>query len=234
MVLRLLYIRIFLLRPILLLVAQASNNTEAKDHKNEDRLENQLAVEACKLCVSTAQTLIEHIYENMNNFYWTSISHKLHCKASPANLPPPPSADHKQPDAFSCAVVFIAAQFGPAPDLDINSASLQASWSQCIELFEYYKPQLTSASHVLRILETLEDRLKAKGPAPTTANEDMSTDWERLADSSVSLSRLEGLGFDSNWAMLDDLLPADWFATSINRDMGSAEGVFGIGWEELT
>jgi hypothetical protein len=80
---RFLYIRIFLLRPILLLVAEVATNPpgEKKPYKNES-LEQQLALKACSLCVSTVQTLIAHIYKNMDSSYWTSISHKIHCKTS--------------------------------------------------------------------------------------------------------------------------------------------------------
>ncbi|KAH7142956.1 fungal-specific transcription factor domain-containing protein, partial [Dactylonectria estremocensis] len=208
---RLLYIHIFLLRPILLSVTQASNDTQSLD---DDRLEHQLALKACRLCISRAQTLIAHMYENMDSSYWTSISHKIHY-------------------AFSCAVVLIAARLCPMPEVDISSTSLQASWSQCIELFEYYEPHFPSASHVLQILEMLEDRLQAEDYAPPDVNEDISADTQRLLDSALSLGHLEGLGLDSNWIMLDDLLQGDWLSKCVAEETSLGETMFGVGWEEL-
>ena len=79
---RLLYIRVFLLRPVLLFVAQQSPGILSSPRHDDTRMEQRLASEASRLCVSTAQTLMAHIHENMYNFYWTSISHKLHCEFS--------------------------------------------------------------------------------------------------------------------------------------------------------
>ncbi|KAL6360874.1 hypothetical protein LRP88_06582 [Fusarium phalaenopsidis] len=195
---RLLYIRILLLRPVLLLLAQTSNTPQVG---HDDRLEHQLALKACKLCVSAAQTLIAHIHENIY--------------------------------AFSCAVVLIAARLCPMPEVDISSTSLQVSWSQCIELFEYYKPHFPSAFHVLRILEMFEDRLQAEDQVPPAVNEEMPAEIQRLLDSALLLGNLEGLGLDSNWAMLDDLLQGDWLSTSVAGEACLGETMFGVGGEEL-
>ena len=48
--------------------------------KSRDSLDQHLALKACTLCVSTAQELVAHMYDNMGTSYWTSISHKIHCK----------------------------------------------------------------------------------------------------------------------------------------------------------
>lgn len=117
------------------------------------------------------------------------------------------------------------------PELDHDSASLRASWSQCVELFEHYKPHFSSASCVLQILEILEGSLQTEDSVPAYTNEDIPTDGPRVLGSTVSLSSLEELGFDSNWAMLDDLLQGDWDGNGVSGDLWAGETAFDTGWE---
>ncbi|KAJ3539946.1 hypothetical protein NM208_g5279 [Fusarium decemcellulare] len=208
-------------RPILLLVAQVSNNAQSgnKIH-NQDRLEQQVALKACTLCVSTVQTLIAHIYNNMDDSYWTSISHKIHY-------------------TFSCAIVLVAARLCPPPELDFGSISLQASWSQCIELFDHYKQHFPFASHVIRILEMLEERLQhhettrqpqfsqLEGRGPESRNVP-DTETQPL-DPTASFMEFEGVDFGSNWAMLDDLLQLE----SLRHNVADEECFdLGTGWAD--
>ncbi|KAM5369018.1 hypothetical protein ACJZ2D_009221 [Fusarium nematophilum] len=229
---RFLYIRIFLLRPILLLVAQKSNNTQSRgDFNRDDGLEQQLASTACALCVSTTQTLIAHISKNMDNSFWTSIAHKIHY-------------------AFSCAIVLVAARFCPISGVDFNSASLQSSWSQCIELFDHYKPHYPSACNVTRILEALEDRLcdpdtigerrlREAGSSTLRAvdlseHEDVPVgENQRFPDSGASSGDLGGPGFDSHWAMLDDLLQYESLGQDVAGETYLGDAILGAGWAEL-
>ncbi|VUC32115.1 unnamed protein product [Clonostachys rosea] len=204
---RFLYIRIFLLRPILLLVAEVSTNPpgEKKPYKNES-LEQQLALKACSLCVSTVQTLIAHIYKNMDSSYWTSISHKIHY-------------------AFSCAIVLVAARLYPAPELNFETVSLQTSWSQCIKIFEQYVPHFPCASHVIRILEMLEQKMHH--PA---AEGDVSMQGPRNPMASVDEPVWPGC--ESSWAMLDDLLQCEPMGQTFAGDKWPEEILSGFGWTE--
>ncbi|CAH0044582.1 unnamed protein product [Clonostachys solani] len=188
---RFLYIRIFLLRPILLLVAEVSTNPpgEKKPYKNES-LEQQLALKACSLCVSTVQTLIAHIYKNMDN-------------------------------AFSCAIVLVAARLCPAPELNFETASLQTSWSQCIKIFEQYVPHFPCASHVIRILEMLEQRMHH-----LTAEGDTAMQGPRNPMASVD----EPIW--PSWAMLDDLLQCEPMGQTFAGDKWPEEMLSTFGWTE--
>ncbi|TPX12372.1 uncharacterized protein E0L32_007019 [Thyridium curvatum] len=203
--------------------------------QSEDSLEQQLALQACKLCVSTAQTLIAHIYDNMGTSYWTSISHKIHY-------------------AFSCAVVLITARLCLMPEVDISSASLSVSWSQCIQIFEHYKPQFPSASHVVRILEMLEDRLGhpetqdhvlsgqninhagAASLSPRDVAFENTGAQSGHPETTMSMVDLNNIDFDMTWAMLDDLLQAEHPTQSLNvpGDANASRGsIFGLDWDGL-
>uniref|UniRef100_A0A8H7K6U5 Zn(2)-C6 fungal-type domain-containing protein n=1 Tax=Bionectria ochroleuca TaxID=29856 RepID=A0A8H7K6U5_BIOOC len=200
---RFLYIRIFLLRPILLLVAEVATNPpgEKKPYKNES-LEQQLALKACSLCVSTVQTLIAHIYKNMDSSYWTSISHKIHY-------------------AFSCAIVLVVARLCPDPELNFETASLQTSWSQCIKIFEQYVPHFPCASYVIRILEMLEQRmphLAAEGDAT------MQGPRNPMAPVDEPVW--------PNWAMLDDLLQCEPMGQTFSGDKWPEDMFSTFGWTE--
>ncbi|KAF4472260.1 C6 transcription factor [Fusarium albosuccineum] len=186
---RFLYIRIFLLRPILLLVAQASNNAQPGNNiRNQDRLEQQVALKAY---------------------------------------------------TFSCAIVLVAARLCPPPELDFGSTSLQASWSQCIELFDHYKQHFPFASHVIRILEMLEERLQhhettrqSQFSQPegrgSESREVPATEIQPL-DPAASFMELEGVDFESNWAMLDDLLQLE----SLRHNVADEECFdLGTGWAD--
>ncbi|CAI6095920.1 unnamed protein product [Clonostachys chloroleuca] len=188
---RFLYIRIFLLRPILLLVAEVSTNPpgEKKSYKN-DSLEQQLALKACSLCVSTVQTLIAHIYKNMDN-------------------------------AFSCAIVLVAARICPAPELNLETASLQTSWSQCIKIFEQYVPHFPCASYVIRILEMLEQRMPH-----LTAEGEASMQGPRNPMAPVDEPVWP------NWAMLDDLLQCEPMGQTFSGEKWPEEMLSIFGWTE--
>lgn len=133
----------------------------------------------------------------------------------------------RRADAFSCAVVFIAARIGRSSDLGISKESLDRAWSQCIDLFEHYKPHLQSAAHVLRILEMLESRLRKDNGSAAADSEG----YQQLTDPGWSLGRLEGIGIDANWAMLDDLLPADWFSGNLTGYLETGDASAGTEWD---
>ncbi|CAG9986794.1 unnamed protein product [Clonostachys byssicola] len=218
---RFLYIRIFLLRPILLLVAEVSTNPPGeKNPYKSDSLEQQLAFKACSLCVSTVQTLIAHIYKNMDSSYWTSISHKIHCKTS---LPYSYFQDCllNTSDAFSCAIVLVAARLCPAPELNFETGSLQTSWSQCIKIFEQYMPHFPCASHVIQILEMLEQRM----PHLTAEGE---TNMQGPRNSMASVDE----PIWPSWAMLDDLLQCEPMGQTFVGDKWPEEMLSTFGWTE--
>lgn len=63
---RFLYIRILLLRPVLLSAAQNRNTlSECAGNRKNLRLEDSFALDACRLCVSTVHTLIAHLDESL-------------------------------------------------------------------------------------------------------------------------------------------------------------------------
>ncbi|KAF5672609.1 cytochrome P450 monooxygenase [Fusarium circinatum] len=223
--------RILHSRPIVLLVAQVSNEAKARNMlSSQDSLDRHLALKACTFCISTTQELVAHMYENMGTSYWTSISHKIHY-------------------AFACVVVLAAARLYPMLSADVDKESIQASWSQCMRVFDRYKLQSPAASHVMRILAVLESRLPGFEPGINgrqfgthilTGERDALEeqvcksldDNERILGSGMSLDSLQELDFDSTWAILDELLQCE--SSSYNMTSGTGQGGLNSGiWGEL-
>lgn len=140
------------------------------------------------------------------------------------------------------------------PEVEISSASLSVSWSQCIQIFEHYKPQFPSASHVVRILEMLEDRLGhpetqdhvlsgqninhvgATSLSPRDVAFENTAAQSGHPETTMSMVDLNNIDFDMTWAMLDDLLQAEHPTQSLNipGDANVSRGsVFGLDWEGL-
>ncbi|KAF5554628.1 fungal trans-domain-containing protein [Fusarium mexicanum] len=222
---------VFLDRPVVLLVAQVSNEASARNILNsQDSLDRHLALKACTLCISTTQELVAHMYENMGTSYWTSISHKIHY-------------------AFACVVVLAAARLYPMMSADVGKESIQASWSQCMRVFDQYKLQSPAASHVIRILGVLESRLPGFEPGINgpqlgthlhTGERDALEeqvyrtldDDERTLDSGMSLDSLQELNFDSTWAILGELLQCESSSYNVTSGTGQDDLNSGI-WGEL-
>lgn len=77
----------------------------------------------------------------------------------------------------------------------------------------------------------LEGCLQTEDSVPAPVNEEIPADGPRVLGSAVSPGSLEELGFDSNWAMLDDLLQGDWDGNGVSGELWAGETMFGTGWE---
>ncbi|KAF5723731.1 benzoate 4-monooxygenase [Fusarium mundagurra] len=178
---------------------------------------------------SPSQELVAHMYDNMGTSYWTSIS-------------------HKRADAFACVVVLAAARLCTVLNGDIDKASIQASWSQCMRVFEEYKLHSPAASHVIRILGVLETRLPGFGPGinnfpletqTNTGERDAMAEHEDdfvdgnqrlLLDSGELVGDLPEIDVDSTWALLDDLLqcePSGYNVTNGTSQSSLSSGIWG-------
>lgn len=139
---RFLYVRILLLRPVLLEKAQRSMDVENEcTDRSTWTLEASLVTRSCILCVDTAHALIKHLSETKETLYSSSAWHSVYF-------------------AFAAAMILVAGHLCDFPDTEISQASLSHSWNLAFEILRYYQPQVPAASQALSVLEA--SRIKTR------------------------------------------------------------------------
>ena len=85
---RFLYIRALLLRPVLLAAVQGRNADPLPQNILSDaRLEQQIIIRICTLCVSTVHALAAHLQGNLNVVYRRAGWQTVHCELYKTFLP---------------------------------------------------------------------------------------------------------------------------------------------------
>jgi hypothetical protein len=134
------------------------------ESSNESRLDQDLAVGACALCVRTAYTLLEDLHENLDTAYRSPGWHTVYCESAvhygiclgcEVKVTNP-----KHEVAFAAGTILIAAHLCPLVSVNFNDQTFQQSWSRCVAVLGYHKSQIKSAERAIVILEALKERVR--------------------------------------------------------------------------
>ncbi|KAH8597520.1 fungal-specific transcription factor domain-containing protein [Bisporella sp. PMI_857] len=192
---RSLYIRILLLRPWLIAGIQTESDQMRQQHSPyTSGLEQSAVNEMRRLCVSTAQSTIETLYDHHQSPSKTSSWHAVFF-------------------SFTAATVLWTAALCPQTGVDLESESYRCSWERAIKILDYNRIQLQASPHAVEVLEACRSRLLARKKrglqigdgAFRESNEfefdaalESSSDWISSIES--SFFDLTGLGsFQGGW-----------------------------------
>ncbi|OJZ90850.1 hypothetical protein ASPFODRAFT_41294 [Aspergillus luchuensis CBS 106.47] len=190
---RFLYIRILLLRPVLLSAAQNRNTlSECAGNRKNLRLEDSFALDACRLCVSTVHTLIAHLDESLADVSRSPGWRIVHY-------------------AFVCAIVLLISRLCPIPGTEFSSSSLEDSVSRCIMILEHHSVQVQSATQAMKVIEALQCRVAAMNES---ANEGVNSNNLSSQDDNI-LNLNSPNGFSQFHGDATNLLSETWLAEHV-------------------
>ncbi|RAH78358.1 hypothetical protein BO86DRAFT_368945 [Aspergillus japonicus CBS 114.51] len=139
---RFLYVRILVLRPVLLSAAAA--RTKFKDLEDrpgvEETLEESSAVKTCSLCVATVHSLVKHMFESLGRVSEDASWREVHY-------------------TFVCAMVLLAARLCPFKSEAFNENILNRSWLHCLTILDRFKRQIYSVKTGMQMLHSLESHV---------------------------------------------------------------------------
>ncbi|CZR55001.1 related to transcription activator protein acu-15 [Phialocephala subalpina] len=171
---RFLYVRILLLRPVLLEKAQRSIRIRSESTETLKRtLEESLITKCCILCVDTAHALIKHLADVKETLYSSSAWHSVYF-------------------TFAAAMILVAGHLCDFPDAEMSQSSLNRSWNLAFDILSYYRPQVPAASQALSVLEASKIKIRTKPMSSTmtqlhvSGGESSLTSPRRSQDTSLS------------------------------------------------
>ncbi|KAH8660825.1 fungal-specific transcription factor domain-containing protein [Tricladium varicosporioides] len=161
---RSLYIRILLLRPWL--VAGIQRQAEQKQQFKPlyaSKLEENAVADLRRECVSTAQLIIEMLYDQQQSA-------------------PPSTSWHAVYFSFSAASVLWAAASCPQSGIDIEIEPYRSSWERAITILRYNRVQLQASLNAIEVLEECRNRLldSIKRGVPTSDEATQESYMEEL------------------------------------------------------
>ncbi|KAH8806095.1 fungal-specific transcription factor domain-containing protein [Xylogone sp. PMI_703] len=207
---RLLFIRIFLMRPVLLYVAFHSSKSVNNDPQTLSKLEYEMTLKVAAQCISAVHTLVNLKYNDIDSMYPVS-------PCSPVQY------------IFAAAIALATARACRVAEPGFDELSLRSSWDQCIRILETYKLQLKQATYALQVMESLNTYIEALNGDRTwrlatpdlsraTANDLGGFDQDIPQDSSLNTSYISNLpyfgvtpseNFDETW-FFDQAIGLGW------------------------
>ncbi|KAL6696859.1 fungal-specific transcription factor domain-containing protein [Trichoderma pleuroticola] len=141
---RSIYVKLTILRPCLLAsVANPSIRSELrKARTGNQNLTMGLLHEVNKLCVTTAQTVIDKVHKNIHIVYRASTWHTLRV-------------------TFGSATVLLAASLIPDLGVDLDQEPNKTTWEQAIAIFEFYISYDVSAQGGIQALWDYRQKFEA-------------------------------------------------------------------------
>ncbi|KAJ0127469.1 Uncharacterized protein HZ326_29428 [Fusarium oxysporum f. sp. albedinis] len=195
---RVLYVRLLLLRPSLLIETRRSVSNQPSINNNTTRsLQRSYLREINRLCVSTCHEVLEEVHRNLGSLRQTSAWHTLLCNAPPT----------------------LRAQSSTlCPDLEVNLDldPAKTSWERALQIFEFHKSHVESAAKGIEALGRYRLRFStfAKKDQSVASNDGQIADPIPFdAASAVDESWLTGMAEDFNEFFTSDSLEQSWLSS---------------------
>lgn len=161
--------RLLLLRPVLLsVIHRLDNKPHGTKNPSPPKLEDDLALKMCQLCLDTAHSLIALLTEGIENVYRCSAWYTVYCEYLSFHHPHSPtlcsmyrapSSHHHHSVTFGAVIILAASQLCPALEDESGGSRFHHSWTLAMGIFEHYTVQTESASHAMQTLKTFRQCL---------------------------------------------------------------------------
>ncbi|KAK2688920.1 hypothetical protein QWA68_012498 [Fusarium oxysporum] len=195
---RVLYIRLLLLRPSILIETRRSIPNQRPINNNTTVcLQRSYLREINRLCVSTCHEVLEEIHRNLGSLRQTSAWHTLLF-------------------TFGAASTLLAASLCPDLEVNLDFDPAKTSWERALQIFEFHKSHVQSAAKGIKALVRYRLRFS------TLAKQDQFIDSSdgHIADSmpfdgapAVYESWLTGMTDDFNEFFTSDSLEQSWLSS---------------------
>jgi hypothetical protein len=153
--------RIFLLRPLLLVLYGDDRSSAPPCTSNDESVESMVQratlVRVSRLCVSTAQELTDLIWKSIDSGNDSSFSwwYNVFCTASYRSLQRSTRAN-TMTDIYTCATVIHTGRLCPSIEDQDGGGSLKTSWDKCLHCLAKYSNHGRSARRCRRALQMVE------------------------------------------------------------------------------
>ncbi|KXH38596.1 hypothetical protein CNYM01_10839 [Colletotrichum nymphaeae SA-01] len=204
---RVLWIRLLLLRPLLLAEAKHGSRPEkpfATDATHT--LRDSLGHSANSLCVSTAHSVLQELYEKLGSVRQNSAWHVLLF-------------------TFAAASTLVVATLCPDLHVSFETEPTKSSWDRALRIFDFHRQHVASASRGIEVLEKFRasviaaaSQRDAPSGAPATNAETYDARLEQASEQDVLLPFGSVPGLNQTTLAQDfgdftgsDLLNESWF-----------------------
>ncbi|KAF4828207.1 Sorbicillinoid biosynthetic cluster transcription factor sor3 [Colletotrichum tropicale] len=149
---RVLWIRLLLLRPLLLVEAKQTTKSR-RDLPNSSALSESFRHAANTLCVSTAHGVLQEMYEKLGSVRQNSAWHVLLF-------------------TFAAASTLVVATLCPDLQVNFDTEPTKTSWDRALRIFDFHKKHVTSATRGIEVLQRFRDSVAAvsRHDAPASSN----------------------------------------------------------------
>ncbi|KAI3573491.1 fungal-specific transcription factor domain-containing protein [Fusarium oxysporum f. sp. albedinis] len=195
---RVLYVRLLLLRPSLLIETRRSVSNQPSINNNTTRsLQRSYLREINRLCVSTCHEVLEEVHRNLGSLRQTSAWHTLLF-------------------TFGAASTLLAASLCPDLEVNLDLDPAKTSWERALQIFEFHKSHVESAAKGIEALGRYRLRFStfAKKDQSVASNDGQIADPIPFdAASAVDESWLTGMAEDFNEFFTSDSLEQSWLSS---------------------
>ncbi|KAF4852439.1 Sorbicillinoid biosynthetic cluster transcription factor sor3 [Colletotrichum siamense] len=202
---RVLWIRLLLLRPLLLVEAKQTAQTR-RDSPNSSALSESFGHAANTLCVSTAHGVLQEMYEKLGSVRQNSAWHVLLF-------------------TFAAASTLVVATLCPDLQVNFDTEPTKTSWDRALRIFSFHKRHVTSATRGIEVLQRFRDSVAAvsrrDAPAGSSATASQTSNLEgpqeqNQGDLLLPFSSMPGMSQtpmaqDFGDFLSSDLLNESWF-----------------------
>ncbi|KAF5515399.1 Sorbicillinoid biosynthetic cluster transcription factor sor3 [Colletotrichum siamense] len=202
---RVLWIRLLLLRPLLLVEAKQTAQSR-RDLPNSSALSESFGHAANTLCVSTAHGVLQEMYEKLGSVRQNSAWHVLLF-------------------TFAAASTLVVATLCPDLNISFDTEPTKTSWDRALRIFDFHKKHVTSATRGIEVLQRFQNSVAAvsrqDAPAGSNATVSQTSQPEGLqeqtqGDLQLPFSSMPGMSQtpmaqDFGDFLSSDLLNESWF-----------------------
>ncbi|KAF5528159.1 Sorbicillinoid biosynthetic cluster transcription factor sor3 [Colletotrichum aenigma] len=202
---RVLWIRLLLLRPLLLVEAKQTAQS-SRDLPNSSALSESFGHAANTLCVSTAHGVLQEMYEKLGSVRQNSAWHVLLF-------------------TFAAASTLAVATLCPDLRVSFDTEPTKTSWDRALRIFDFHKKHVTSATRGIEVLQRFRNSVAAvsrqDAPAGSNATVSQTSQPEGLQEQNqgdllLPFSSMPGMSQtpmaqDFGDFLSSDLLNESWF-----------------------
>ncbi|WQF75370.1 hypothetical protein CDEST_00384 [Colletotrichum destructivum] len=198
---RVLWIRLLLLRPLLLAEARKGNRSRLAAVPGSSNLGESLGHAANMLCVATAHSVLQELYEKLGSARQNSPWHVLLF-------------------TFAAASTLVVATLCPDLGVDFDTEPTRTSWDRALHIFEFHKRHVSSAERGIEVLQKFRESVAAvsRQEAPSGPAEANHVTHPEQGDLLMPFGSVPGLSQtpvaqDFGDFLSSDLLNESWFNT---------------------
>ncbi|KZL77221.1 transcriptional regulatory protein [Colletotrichum tofieldiae] len=197
---RLLWIRLLLLRPLLLAEAQQSGYSRPSK-PDSSTLRESFGHTANMLCVETAHSVLQEMYEKLGSVRQNSAWHVLLF-------------------TFAAASTLVVATLCADLKVNFDTEPAKTSWDRALRIFDFHKSHITSAARGIEVLQKFRESVAAvsqqEAPSgPAAADIDPRSEHDDILLPFSSVPGLSQTPVAQNFGdfLNSDLLNESWFNT---------------------